>query len=56
MCGAQEDFIALWSVASQLGSDWDKFHGEQKPKTELKKDWKFCFICDDVGDIIQYIL
>ena len=30
MCGAQEDFIAYCSVASQLASDWDKFHGEEK--------------------------
>ena len=30
MRGAQEDFIAWCSVASQLASHWDKFHGEQK--------------------------
>ena len=40
VCGAQEDFILLvyCSVASQLASEWDKLHGEQKlisKKTEI---------------------
>ena len=40
VCGAQGDFILLayYSVASQLASDWDKLHGEQKlisKKTEI---------------------
>ena len=47
MCGAQEDFVPQCSAASQLASNWDKFHGEQKLIS--KKDRKFC--CDDIRDM-----